>query len=79
VGSEEQRFFAVLLAFDHYPAFALPLGASAKKLFQGPAADALMHVGQIDMLRQVRRFRAKIISAPISLPAASESNRHRPS
>ncbi|MFY9647141.1 MAG: hypothetical protein WAK29_18325, partial [Terriglobales bacterium] len=30
-----------------------PLEASAEKLFQGPIADALTHVGQIAMLRRM--------------------------
>jgi hypothetical protein len=30
-----------------------PLGASAERVFQGPIADALTHVGQIAMLRRL--------------------------
>ena len=47
------RFFAALQAFDSYLASDNPLGASPEKLFQGPVADALQHVGQITMLRRV--------------------------
>ena len=47
------RFFAGLQAFDSYLGSDSPLGASPEKLFQGPIADALQHVGQITMLRRV--------------------------
>ena len=30
-----------------------PLGSPAEKLFQGPIADALTHVGQLAMLRRL--------------------------
>jgi hypothetical protein len=47
------RFFSALKAFDDYLASDQPLAAPAEKLFQGPIADALSHVGQIAMLRRV--------------------------
>ena len=50
---ESARFFAALQAFDSYLASDAPLEAPAEKLFQGPIADALTHVGQIAMLRRV--------------------------
>jgi hypothetical protein len=50
---EVQRFFAALKSFDNYLASAQPLQASVEKLFQGPVADALTHVGQIAMLRRL--------------------------
>ena len=50
---ETQRFFAALEAFDVCLASDLPLQAPAEKLFQGPIADALTHVGQIAMLRRL--------------------------
>ncbi len=50
---ETQRFFAALAAFDAYLASDAPLHAPAEKLFQGPIADALTHVGQIAMLRRL--------------------------
>jgi len=50
---DSQRFFAALAAFDSYLASGEPLGASVEKLFQGPIADALTHVGQIAMLRRM--------------------------
>lgn len=48
-----KRFFAALEQFDAYLATEKPLAASAGKLFQGPVADALTHVGQIAMLRRL--------------------------
>jgi hypothetical protein len=42
-----------LKKFDDYLASEKPLAVSAEKLFQGPIADALTHVGQIAMLRRM--------------------------
>jgi len=50
---EQQRFFAALQAFDAYLASAEPLHAPIERLFQGPVADALTHVGQLAMLRRL--------------------------
>jgi hypothetical protein len=50
---ECERFFAALKKFDDYLASDKPLRVSAEKLFQGPIADALTHVGQIAMLRRM--------------------------
>ena len=50
---EVERFFAALKGFDDYLASEEPLHVSAEKLFQGPIADALSHVGQIAMLRRI--------------------------
>ena len=50
---EVERFFKTLAAFDDYLAGTGPLGDSADKLFQGPVADALTHVGQIALLRRL--------------------------
>src|SRR5918911_3766703 len=44
---EVERFFAALKAFDSYLASDERLHAPEEKLFQGPIADALTHVGQI--------------------------------
>ena len=44
-------FHAALAAFDAYLASDQPLHVSAEKLFQGPVADALTHVGQLAMMR----------------------------
>ena len=68
-----RRFFASLEAFDAYVASPQPLAVPAEKLFQGPIADALTHVGQIAMLRRVvgspvrgeNYFRADIISGRV--------------
>jgi hypothetical protein len=46
------RFFTALEFFDRRLASGEPLGCSAAKLFQGPVADALTHVGQINLLRR---------------------------
>ncbi len=48
-----ERFFAALKKFDDYLASERSLQVSAEKLFQGPVADALTHVGQIAMLRRM--------------------------
>lgn len=50
---EASRFFAALAAFDTYLASDSPLGFPAERLFQGPIADALTHIGQIAMLRRL--------------------------
>ena len=50
---ECERCFAALKKFDDYLASDKPLLAPAEKLFQGPVADALTHVGQIAMLRRM--------------------------
>jgi hypothetical protein len=47
------RFFASLEAFDRRLGSGTPLEFPAEKLFQGPIADALTHVGQIAMLRRM--------------------------
>lgn len=48
-----QRFHTALEAFDAYLATDQPLHVPAEKLFQGPIADALTHVGQLTMLRRL--------------------------
>ncbi len=68
-GEEVTRFFAALKEFDSYLASDAPLGYPAEKIFQGPIADALTHVGQIGMLRRMAGapvrgesyFRAEIV------------------
>jgi hypothetical protein len=47
------RFFAALKAFDEFLASGNALQAPVERLFQGPIADALTHVGQIAMLRRL--------------------------
>jgi hypothetical protein len=50
---EVSRFFSALRSFDDYLASGEPVHAPIEKLFQGPIADALTHVGQIAMLRRM--------------------------
>jgi hypothetical protein len=50
---EQQRFFSSLKALDEFMASAEPLQAPIEKLFQGPVADVLTHVGQLAMLRRL--------------------------
>ena len=70
---DSQRFFAALAALDAYLASGEPLGAPVEKLFQGPIADALTHVGQIAILRRMANapvraenyFRAEIVAGRV--------------
>jgi hypothetical protein len=50
---EVRRFFAALAAFDARLASGTTLAVDAGRLFQGPIADSLTHVGQIAMLRRM--------------------------
>jgi hypothetical protein len=50
--AEVARFFGALGAFDAFLASDLSLACPAERLFQGPIADALTHVGQITYLRR---------------------------
>src|SRR5947209_612388 len=52
-GEDAIRFFAALEALERRLVSEAPLGLPAEKLFQGPIADALTHVGQISMLRRM--------------------------
>ncbi|HZR24307.1 MAG TPA: hypothetical protein VFA59_12005 [Vicinamibacterales bacterium] len=56
--AEVARFFATLQRFDDYLASDAVLAETPEKLFQGPIADALTHVGQLTLLR-------RLASAPI--------------
>lgn len=51
--AEVARFFRALARFDARLTSAEPLGSPVEKLFQGPVADALTHVGQIALLRRL--------------------------
>jgi len=51
--AEKARFFAALGKFDEAVASSEPLRAPEERLFQGPVADALTHVGQLAMLRRL--------------------------
>jgi len=50
---EISRFHAALTAYDEYLASGGELGATCERMFQGPIADALTHVGQLTMLRRI--------------------------
>lgn len=50
--SGRNRFFAALSRFDEAVGSGELLG-SVERLFQGPVADALTHVGQLAMLRRL--------------------------
>jgi hypothetical protein len=77
---ESARFFAALAAFDAYLASDQPLGSPVEKLFQGPIADALTHVGQIAMLRRIaggpikgeNYYRAEIESGRVGADQSSK-------
>lgn len=47
------RFHAALHAFDAYLASGKPVAVADEQLFQGAIADALTHVGQINLLRRL--------------------------
>ncbi len=48
-----ERFFGTLQRFDDFLASGAPLAVPAERIFQGPIADALTHVGQLAMLRRL--------------------------
>lgn len=50
---EVARFFEALGRFDRHLASEAPVECLFERLFQGPVADALTHVGQIAMLRRL--------------------------
>jgi len=50
---EVDRFHSALQSFDEYLADNAELAATCERLFQGPIADALTHVGQLTMLRRL--------------------------
>jgi hypothetical protein len=47
------RLFRALAKFDQYLASDAGLGWPAERLFQGPVADALTHIGQLTMMRRL--------------------------
>jgi len=73
------RFYAGLNSLDRILASDAPLGFSEEKLFQGPIADALTHVGQIAMLRRMcgspvlgeNYFKAKIQAGQVGRDQAA--------
>ena len=50
---EVERFHGSLASFDDYLASGNALACTCERLFQGPIADALTHVGQLTMLRRI--------------------------
>jgi hypothetical protein len=70
---EIARFFGALRKFDDCLASETPLGFPAERLFQGPIADALTHVGQIALLRRIagapikgeNYFKAEIVAGKV--------------
>jgi hypothetical protein len=48
-----RRFFGALKALDDYLASEEPLHEAPEKLFQGPMADVLTHIGQMCLLRRL--------------------------
>jgi hypothetical protein len=50
---EVARFHAALASYDDYLASEHELQATCERMFQGPVADALTHVGQLTMLRRI--------------------------
>ena len=51
--AEVERFFFTIRGLDDYLASNEPLHETPEKLFQGPIADALTHIGQLAMLRRI--------------------------
>ena len=76
-----ERFHLALQGLDDYLATDEPLSVPLERLFQGPIADALTHVGQIAMLRRVagapmrgeNYFKAEILAGRVG--AAQEAPR----
>ena len=50
---EVERFHSALGKFDDCLASDAELSVTCERLFQGPIADALTHVGQLTMLRRI--------------------------
>jgi hypothetical protein len=51
--SEAVRFYDSVKQFDTFLASGAVVACPLEKLFQGPIADALTHVGQLAMLRRI--------------------------
>jgi hypothetical protein len=56
---EVARFYASVKEFDTYLAASSPIACPLDRLFQGPIADAISHVGQLAMLRHLCGFPIK--------------------
>ncbi len=76
---EVERFFAALKNFDDFLASNVPVEAPPEKLFQGPIADALTHVGQLAILRRLARapvkgenyYAAEVVAGRVSAEQAA--------
>ena len=76
---EVARFHQALESFDNYLSSDAELNATCERLFQGPIADALTHVGQLTMLRRIagaaikgeNYSRAKIAAGHVGAEQAS--------
>lgn len=70
---EVARFFEGLAELDAHLASGAPLAVEPEGLFQGPVADALTHVGQINLLRRMagvpvrgeNYFKAEIVAGRV--------------
>ena len=77
---EVKRFFEELKQLDDYLASEAPLGNPPEKIFQGPIADAINHVGQIAMLRRLagssvrgeNYFKAEIVTGRVGPEQSSK-------
>jgi len=78
--ADVDRFFEGLRRLDEYLAADAPLGYPPEKLFQGPIADALNHVGQIATLRRLagspvrgeNYFKAEIVVGSVGAEQSSK-------
>jgi hypothetical protein len=76
---EINRFFVAAKALDDRLATGTPIACSPERLFQGPLADALTHVGQLATLRRLAGsgvggesyFQAEIIPGRVGMDQAS--------
>lgn len=50
---EVERFFSGLESLDRLLESDRPIGVDMERIFQGPIADALTHIGQMAMLRRM--------------------------
>ena len=75
---EEQRFFRALEAFEHQLALPEPNRVSEERLFQGPVADALTHVGQLAMLRRLAGAPASSENYSLAKIAAGRAGADQP-
>jgi hypothetical protein len=70
---ETARFFDALARLDARLSSPAPPGFPAERIFQGPVADALTHIGQITLLRRMagepvrgeNYFRAEILPGQV--------------